>query len=181
MSSGQQPPAGGDTTNTVPGLVGVAFLFTIAVGTYIVRIFTRVRQNFRLTTPDYVVSAALVGVHLRSLVRLMLISVTAMRIDRFDFSVVSYRVRLGTLQLLPYTGCHGEDPEVSVPLGIVQLLGIFPRQNIHRGHACSFRNLRYLASGAVGFDLDPGCHANCVRHLSTPPVPPNTCHVGACS
>lgn len=181
MSSGQQPPAGGDTTNAVPGLVGIAFLFTIAVGTYIVRIFTRVRPTFRLTAPDYIVSAALVCLHLRSLVRSMLMFMTAMRIDCFDFFVVGYWAWLGTLQLLPYTRCYGEDSAVSIRLRIVRLLGIFPRQNIHREHASSFRNLLHFASGAMGFDLDPGCHANWVRHLSTPPVPPNTCLVGACS
>ncbi|KAH8684201.1 hypothetical protein BGZ60DRAFT_426605 [Tricladium varicosporioides] len=59
MSSDQQPPAGGNTTNTVPGFVGVSFLFTIALGTYIVRIYNRVRPTFRLTAADYIISTAL--------------------------------------------------------------------------------------------------------------------------
>ncbi|KAH7108853.1 hypothetical protein B0J11DRAFT_449405 [Dendryphion nanum] len=65
MEGTQQPPPGGDTSNTTPGLVGVSFLFTITLIVYGVRIYTRIRPTFKLAAPDYFVSAALVSTYNR--------------------------------------------------------------------------------------------------------------------
>ncbi|KAF5844434.1 hypothetical protein GGP41_001372 [Bipolaris sorokiniana] len=59
METSQQPPAGGDTSNATPGLVGVSCLLAIVIIVYGVRMYTRIRPVFKLGAPDYLVSAAL--------------------------------------------------------------------------------------------------------------------------
>ncbi|KAH7345825.1 hypothetical protein BKA66DRAFT_378395, partial [Pyrenochaeta sp. MPI-SDFR-AT-0127] len=54
-------PQGADVTNATPGLVGVSFLLAITLIAYGIRMFTRIRPIFKLSAPDYIVSAALVG------------------------------------------------------------------------------------------------------------------------
>lgn len=63
METSQQPPAGGDTSNATPGLVGVSCLLAIVIIVYGVRMYTRIRPVFKLGAPDYLVSAALVSTY----------------------------------------------------------------------------------------------------------------------
>ncbi|KAJ4300798.1 hypothetical protein N0V90_002886 [Kalmusia sp. IMI 367209] len=49
-----------NASNATPGLVGVLFLLSIALFTYAVRMYTRVRPVFKLAAPDYFVTAGLV-------------------------------------------------------------------------------------------------------------------------
>lgn len=75
-STMEQPPP--NTTNTTPGMVGVCFLFAIALVTYGVRISTKLRPSFDLTMTDYIVSIALVSTESQRVVWAMLISAAAM-------------------------------------------------------------------------------------------------------
>jgi hypothetical protein len=81
---GSQPPADGNTSNATPGIVGVSCLFTVALIVYGVRMYTRIRPTFKLATPDYLVSVALVSTCSRSLRGLPLMFMTAMRTSRID-------------------------------------------------------------------------------------------------
>ncbi|KAL5326362.1 hypothetical protein ACEPPN_004046 [Leptodophora sp. 'Broadleaf-Isolate-01'] len=57
MSTTQQVSQVG--TNAIPGAIGVSFLFVTALSTYGVRVWTRVRPTFQLSTIDYIITAAL--------------------------------------------------------------------------------------------------------------------------
>lgn len=59
MSTTQQVSQVG--TNAIPGAIGVSFLFVTALSTYGVRVWTRVRPTFQLSTIDYIITAALVS------------------------------------------------------------------------------------------------------------------------
>ncbi|RYP43873.1 hypothetical protein DL768_009606 [Monosporascus sp. mg162] len=59
METDQQLPAPDNTTNTIPGLVGVSILFAVALMAYGVRIYNRVRPAFTLAVPDYIITIAL--------------------------------------------------------------------------------------------------------------------------
>ena len=63
MATNLQPVADGDTTNAIPGLVGVSFLFATVLISYAVRMWTRIRPTFKLTIIDYITSAALVSAY----------------------------------------------------------------------------------------------------------------------
>ncbi|KAM5353201.1 hypothetical protein ACJZ2D_016904 [Fusarium nematophilum] len=59
MEGNQQSQAGAHVTNATPGLVGGSFFLAIALITYAIRMFTRIRPVFKLGAPDYIISAAL--------------------------------------------------------------------------------------------------------------------------
>lgn len=72
----EQPPP--NTTNTTPGMVGVCFMFAIALITYGVRIKTKIHPSFDMTTTDYIVSIALVSAESQSPVCAKLIPAAGM-------------------------------------------------------------------------------------------------------
>jgi hypothetical protein len=141
MEANQQPPEGGDISNATPGLVGVSFLFAITLIAYGVRIYTRIRPTFKLATPDYIITAALVGTKSNHLMWTMLMFITAVRIDHIYQFASGHRLWPGTLQLLYFTDRSGQDPEVFLPTRINRVLGIFPRENIDREYASSLPNI----------------------------------------
>ncbi|KAF4633287.1 hypothetical protein G7Y89_g4824 [Cudoniella acicularis] len=57
MEANQQPPP--DTTNATPGLVGVSFMFAMALIAYGFRMRTRISPLFKLTATDHLISSAL--------------------------------------------------------------------------------------------------------------------------
>jgi hypothetical protein len=63
-----QRPAGGDTTNAIPGLIGVTILFALTLVVYGFRMYTRIRPTFRLATTDYIITVALVSISNRFLI-----------------------------------------------------------------------------------------------------------------
>lgn len=82
MERNGQPSADRDTSNATPGLVGVSFLFAIALIAYGVRMYARIHPTFKLAAPDYIISAALVGAKCNRLMQIILTLITAMRINR---------------------------------------------------------------------------------------------------
>lgn len=87
-----------DSTNAIPGLVGVSILFAVCLIAYAVRIYSQVRPAVRLAVPDYVITMALVSTTSGRFLWAMLISITAMRVNRLCQSGDGHTFRFRTLQ-----------------------------------------------------------------------------------
>ena len=103
---------------------------------------------------------------------------TAVRINRVNLFTAGYTLRPRTLRILSFTGYSCKDPKMLLPTGITRLLGVVSREDIHREHASSLRDIKHIANGALDVSRYPDCHGSRGRHISVSPMPSNTCHVG---
>ena len=81
MEVKSEPPTGGNTSNATPGLIGMSFLFAVALFVYGIRMYTRCRPIFKLAASGYLVSASLVSTYNAILRGAALICITGLRIN----------------------------------------------------------------------------------------------------
>lgn len=169
-----------NASNATPGLVGVSFLLAIALATYTIRMYTRIRPKFRLAASDYFVTSGLVSqLPYSSFCNRSKTRCTGLRTGHVVSSAGHHRPRRVRLRRIHFTNSPDQDRETLLcprPHGI---LGFIPGADINWMHAPPFPHIEGLENDALDPTRHPGSHAHRRQHLRLTAVPARPRHVGA--